>query len=300
MIAYQRAIAVGNMNQSETQSQFEEFRRERMRRWKISKRSHPVGPQSEVRSLVDAHEARESQDRCLNTEAGDFFAHARESVASVVGDVSELRQRDVSDQLLREMEEFLVESVCRANKLMTALGLNMNHAGEARLSASLGNLDSGDLDAFRAAGTARLEDKHFGKDPLRIRSIAAVDSDMRGLPKIRHDIVVENVDGHSTASSENVPVCRCSLAESKMNPAGNGAGQTRLSKLRNGLIAMVRQGIMTKAEAQAIYLEQHRTPRSDSLYVSEIVRAIQRAGAIISRIADASGHRPQASASKPV
>ena len=259
------------MNQSETQSEFEEFRRERMKRRKISKRSHPVCAQSEVWSLVDAHEARESRDGWLNAEACDFFGHVRESVASVVGEVSELRQRDVSDQVIREMEEFLVESVRRANKLMTALALSMNHAGEAHLPASLRNLDSGDLDAFRAAGTARLEDKHFGKGPLRIRNIAAVDSDIRRLPEIRHDVVDENVDGHSqalghpTASSEDVSVCRCSLAESKMNPSGNGGGQARLSKLRNGLIAMVREGIMTKAEAQAIYLEEHRTPRSNSL-----------------------------------
>ena len=259
------------MNQCETQSEFEEFRRERMKRRKISKRSHPVCSQSEVWSLVDAHEARESQDRWLKAEACDFFGHARESVASLVGNVSELRQRDVSDQVIREMKEFLVESVRRANKLMTALALSMNHAGEAHLPASLRNLGSRDLDAFRAAGTARLEDKHFGQDPLRIRSIGVVDSGTRRLPNICHDTVDANVDGysqqlgHATASSEDASVCRCSLAESKMDPADHGGGKTRLIKLRNGLIAMARQGIMTKAEAQAIYLGEYQARRGNSL-----------------------------------
>jgi hypothetical protein len=188
-----------------------------------------------------------------------------------VDEVSEPRQQEFSDRVLQEMEEFFVESVRRANNLVTALGLSMNYSGEADLSASLGNLNARELDAFRAAGTAGLADKNFEKEPLRTHSITAVDPSVRAEPDVYDGAGDRDVArpsqalDHSSASNDDVSGCRCSLAESKMNASGDGAGKARLARVRKGLIEMVRQGIMTKAEAQASYLEELRICRNHSL-----------------------------------
>ena len=145
---------------------FEAFRRERkIRRQQTRVTERPAG-HSDVWEEIEAREATEMQEEILNAECDAFFTDATRLAASIVQRVSKDREQQVSSKLLREMEEFLRESIRHATKMVHGIDWQKPHHAEETFEPSLRNILGRELDAFRAEGTAQLSDKHFGQDPF--------------------------------------------------------------------------------------------------------------------------------------
>lgn len=212
------------MKQPGMDSEFEAFRRDqKMRRRKKVQTYRPAG-HDQVRDAIEASEAHDLQDRVINAEVDDFFSDATRMAATIVQRVTRGRERELTDQLRHEMEEFLAESIRHATSLMKSLPLGGENHGETHLDANLKNLDGRELDAFRAEGTAQLEDKHLGKNLFPILDAANPVGNAGPSPDNElveaSEHVTASTDGagdQGTSGAEDAPVHTEIIAKQRMH-----------------------------------------------------------------------------------
>lgn len=144
-------------------SDFEAFRRERnYRRRQQTPTDRPEGNRA-VWEAIEEREEQEMRNQLINAEVDDFFSDATRLAANIVKKVSEHHDQEISDQLRAELEEFLLESIRHATNMVNRLPTDSNIA-EKVVEPNLRNLETREIDEFRAEGTAQLDDKHLGQD----------------------------------------------------------------------------------------------------------------------------------------
>ncbi len=267
------------MNDKGSDPDFEAYREERNhRRRQRTKTERPGGNDRKVWEELNAQEEDEIQDRVLTRQVHDFFNDATKMAADIVTRVTEEHEQDVTEQLRDEMEEFLRETILRAAEFIEVLG-DSGELGEEIREADMKNLVGRALDSFRAEGTARVEDKHLGQDPFatdvdvtsaggQSQDTKTADDDL-GVPTQRideselkleppplrgEDGFAEGFVGEAKAQAElddpQDPQDTTTPQDDK--PATSLSGADKV-KLRAALKTMVRQGLMSKAEARETY-----------------------------------------------
>jgi hypothetical protein len=157
------------MQQKGMDSGFDAYRRDRnQRRMQSGTPLRPIGKGQDVLREIEAAEAREVQEQRLTREVHDFFADATRTAATIVQKVTEVHENEASGRLSNEMEEFLVETIRRAQSFVQLLQFAKGPDGERIVDTHMQNLVGKMLDGFRNEGTAQLPDKHIGLDPMSV------------------------------------------------------------------------------------------------------------------------------------
>jgi hypothetical protein len=254
---------------------FDDFRRERVqRRAQSGTPLRPIAKGQEVLREIEEAESRELQEQRLTREVHDFFADATRTAAGIVKRVTEAEVENTTTRLRDEVEEFLRDTINRAQAFVTMLQLmGATPEAERLVEAKMQNLVGPLLDGFRNEGTAQLGDKHLGQNPFstalapaaakkrgpagpasgtgpaaRPAAEAAPPDDHRG---IEHHLVAELSRG-AGAEAGAAPAARSGneATELLLTRIGNDA-----QKLKSTLKAMVKNGVLTREEAQQVWAE---------------------------------------------
>ena len=153
---------------------FEAFRRERNHRRRQTHTTERPGGHTDVWEQLEERDSNELQEQLLSADVEDFFTDATKLAASIVSKVSDNREEQITGKLRDEMEDFLFESIRRATNMVMSIDWKRAQGiTEENLISSTKNLNSQEMDEFRAEGTARLADRHFGQDPFNTDLSAA-------------------------------------------------------------------------------------------------------------------------------
>lgn len=257
------------------QDGFDDYRRERRRQQvRMGPTGSVLGYENSALRELEQVEERETRDRQLTREVHDFFAAATKQAASIVEKVAHHAQVEAGERLEQEMESFLIDSLSRMNTfVVTALqGRRNAQVAEAQMEPTVANIVGPVLDEFRWEGTAEVLDKHIGQDPFatsvedvqrefraQIGEVEGVDA---GAATPIEDHLVAEVQSPpdeatpeaSAAAAEPEPgpeaaatAAAAPAAEPELDPA------QELERFKSALKALVRQGVMNRAEASAAW-----------------------------------------------
>ncbi|MBL8732511.1 MAG: hypothetical protein JNN13_09100 [Planctomycetes bacterium] len=257
------------------QDGFDDYRRERRRQQvRMGPTGSVLGYENSALRELEQVEERETRDRQLTREVHDFFAAATKQAASIVEKVAHHAQVEAGERLEQEMESFLIDSLSRMNTfVVTALqGRRNAQVAETQMEPTVANIVGPVLDEFRWEGTAEVLDKHIGQDPFatsvedvqrefraQIGEVEGVDA---GAATPIEDHLVAEVQSPpdeappeaSAAAAEPEPgpeaaatAAAAPAAEPELDPA------QELERFKSALKALVRQGVMNRAEASAAW-----------------------------------------------
>ena len=255
---------------------FDDFRRERVqRRAQSGSPLRPIAKGQEVLREIEEAESRELQEQRLTREVHDFFADATRTAASIVKRVTELEVENTTTRLRDEVEEFLRETINRAQAFVTMLQLmGATPEAERLVEAKMQNLVGPLLDGFRTEGTAQLGDKHLGMDPFRTSlppAGAKKKAQAAPAPGVAASLLPateaprpddhRGIEQHLVAelSRDEEPQAKPASAAAA---GGSEATQLLLSrigkdaqKLKSTLKTMVKNGVLTREESQQTWAE---------------------------------------------
>lgn len=231
-------------NHTELGAAFEEFRRSRHSR-RLENGSRPARDvAASVWEQLEEADNQEVRSETLSREVHEFFADATRTAAGIVQQLAETQEEKSGSRVRSEIQEFLEDVINRAGVFMKELqGQGFTGVQQQELEARMGNLVGRALDQFRAEGTARVEDKHFGQDPLGTR----------GDP-IRHpsgfvaeagevtELHTIGANGNDASDSRDIGD-GSSLAGLPLDPA----------RLRVTLRSLVESGVLLREEAREMY-----------------------------------------------
>lgn len=252
------------MKQPGRTSGFEQFRRERkMRQAQSGQIQRPIAKGQEVLREIEEQERKEVQQQRLTQDVHDFFADATRTAAQIVQKVSEDHAEQSDHKVTHEVEEFLKDAIRRAQAFMQVLQFYSGPEAERIMPAQMKNLVGPMLDSFRNEGTAQLDDKHIGLDPFAVSLDEVAKSAAEVAPETAAPSDQELLEDHLVAE----------LAEPEPDPEPTPAATARPSsmqnplvaamlgdpdKLKEGLKALVRAGVLTKDQALEIWRTQGR------------------------------------------
>lgn len=275
------------------QDGFDDYRRERRRQQvRMGTTGNVLGYENSALRELEQVEARETRDRQLTREVHDFFAAATKQAASIVEKVAHHAQIEAGERLEQEMESFLIDSLSRMNTfVVTALqGRRSAQVAETQMEPTVANIVGPVLDEFRWEGTAEVLDKHIGQDPFatsvedvqrefRAQIGGAEGTDAASATPIEDHLVAElsspPADGADAAADaepaaaavEPTPTAGEAGAAAPAGPATEPAPDPaqELERFKSALKALVRQGVMNRAEASAAWQARlqamgYRTP----------------------------------------
>lgn len=151
------------MSPSNTDPNFEQFRRQRKRAQ--VRYSGPQRTDSVVREIQE-YESKQIHEARLTREVHEFLEDATRQAASIVEKVTIAAEHEVAERLQTEMQTFLAETVRRATTFLMQVQTKRGRASLTEMEPQVSNLVGPALDAFRFEGTAQLKDKHIGQDPF--------------------------------------------------------------------------------------------------------------------------------------
>jgi len=266
-------MSFGNANRDE---EFDHYRKQRIR---SKKRVAPdqgrfENPALRELEMVEEREAREQQ---LTREVHDFFSSATQQAATIVERMANDAVAEADIRIEQEMESFLIDSFARMNKLvLTMLEKRRGSGGEEKLEPKVTNLGGQQLDEFRWEGTAELSDKHIGKDPLA--------TDLDNVRREFLDTAEETVSKAAPDARDREPTSAPDEPQDQVEPAAPPRSQQQqperqqpaqdeaeggeasdeepmtmvspadeLERFKQALKSLVRQGTMSRDEAQAAW-----------------------------------------------
>lgn len=261
------------MNNLNFDAGFEEYRRQRERRRRAAGPSARVlsGPGDALRELEEA-EAREERDRQLSREVHEFFQSATQKAAGIVRRVAESAKEQAEEQVVAEMEEFLIDALSRMQTLVNSLLVKKRGpVAEEQVEPLMHNIVGAQLDDFRSKGSGGGH-RHIGTDPLaadledivrefraRMPGAAAAPAHCdeeagsgatadgaRGTADIEEHLVAEM---HREDEDTATPTAQ----EEPQGATAAAAPGPDLERFKEALKTLVRQGTMSKAEARAAW-----------------------------------------------
>lgn len=203
------------------------------------------------------------RDRVVKAEVDDFFSDASRLAASVVQRVAEGRERKLTARLRHEMEEFLVETICQATRLMKSLPRDAENCGETAASANLEHLDDLEPDAFRAVdeGLGGTEVPSADKDILgerrmhiREEELALDCSNDRQSPE--SGPCEDYIAGIGVIQPDAHPGPAPMGDDPAPGLAGSVTAADKCKLIRDTLLSLVREGVLTECQARSAYLSQ--------------------------------------------
>jgi hypothetical protein len=245
---------------------FDQYRRERkMRQAQTGQTQRPIPKGQEVLREIEAAEQREIQQQRLTQDVHDFFADATRTAAQIVQKVSNDHAEQSGNRLTNEVEEFLMDAIRRAQGFIQILQFYSGPEAERTLQAQMHNLLGPVLDSFRNEGTAQVADKHIGLDPFAVsleeiadeaaqRSAAGTTTDEPD--PIEEHLVAEVAPPPAPAPVLETPATRAAAHAASQSPTANPLVAALLedpAKLKEGLKALVRAGVLTRDQALEIY-----------------------------------------------
>ncbi|MEE2887209.1 MAG: hypothetical protein VX951_07230 [Planctomycetota bacterium] len=203
------------------------------------------------------------RDLVVKAEVDEFFSDASKLAASVVQRVAEGRERELTARLRHEMEEFLVETIWQAARLMKSLPGDPEDGGEAAASAKLEQRDELEPDACRSV------DKSLGDT-----EVPPVDQDLlveRRMHIREEELALDCSDERQSLESGSgedyiagvgviQPDDQTDLEPTGDHPAPGLAGSVtaadKCKLIRETLLSLVRAGVLTECQARSAYLSQ--------------------------------------------
>jgi hypothetical protein len=264
---------------------FENFRRERNRRRLEGGPRRDLGDSGNVLRQIEAAEQREVRDQQLTREVHEFFAAATKQAASIVQNVTEGAEAELTASVGREMSEFLRDTIRRAQEFMTVVQEEARRGvGKKDLEPHMQNIVGPVLDGFRCAGSPATAEQHLGQDPFSTELAGIESSVLADLPPLRAPQVQVDEDvelppaQNPFASLEPRPLRLAlpqapSLVEDLPKETVRDVEPTSVATLdgdplqgwfrklagdhervKDALRVLVRASLMTKDEARAIWL----------------------------------------------
>lgn len=257
---------------SHTTDEFDAFRRDRQRQRAREGGNRAGVYQNDALQQLEQVEANEVREQQLSREVHEFFAEATKQAATIVEKVSIDAEEEADHRLQSEMQGFLMDALSRMNSLvLTSMQDPSNQeVAETRVEPDIKNIVGAGLDGFRYEGSPEARDMHLGQDPFDVdvedvRSefrevIAQMTPEEAGYEEptpIEHHLVAEQSQGGGEAEPAE-PVAEEQCAE--VEPAPQRAAEPEvdpvedeLERYKAALKALVRQGIMERAEARAAW-----------------------------------------------
>lgn len=203
------------------------------------------------------------RDRVVKAEVDEFFSDASKLAASVVQRIAEGRERKLTDRLRHAMEEFLVETIWQAARLMESLPGDSEDGGEAAASAKLEQRDELEPEACRSVDGS-----------LGDTEVPPVDQDLlveRRMHIREEELALDCSDERQSLESGSgedyiagVGVIQPD-AQTDLEPtgdhhvpglAGSVTAADKCKFIRETLLSLVRAGVLTECQARSAYLSQ--------------------------------------------
>ncbi|MCC7399591.1 MAG: hypothetical protein IT455_21185 [Planctomycetes bacterium] len=261
------------------QDGFDDYRRERRRQQvRMGPTGSVLGYENSALRELEQVEARETRDRQLTREVHDFFAAATKQAATIVEKVAHHAQVEAGERLEQEMESFLIDSLSRMNTfVVTALQSRRNaQVAETQMEPTVANIVGPVLDEFRWEGTAEVLDKHIGQDPFATsvedvqRDFRAQIGEVQGVDAAAAAPIEDHLVAEVQPPADEEPAEAAAAvveAEPAPEPGPEAAAMAaaapaaepeldpvqELERFKSALKALVRQGVMNRAEASAAW-----------------------------------------------
>ncbi|MCC6671642.1 MAG: hypothetical protein IT458_11305 [Planctomycetes bacterium] len=247
------------MTKGSPDSSFEKFAKDRrFRRAQASEGFQPQGKNYQVMRAIEAAEANEVRDQRLSRDVQSFFEDATRVAATMVQKYAERKQTEEGQKIRDEMERFLYESIQRAQSFIVALQSAEGPEAEMNLEVHMRNLVGPLLDSFRHEGNAQVPDKHIGLDPFQVEDPAPPAEEVK---PIEEHIVAQAAAERTVAGPSEAKSGKGKKAKSREDALDEAAEDPE--KLKDALRVLVRNGLMSREEAQQAY-RQRMAGRSPS------------------------------------
>jgi hypothetical protein len=271
---------------------FDAFRRERERvKSKLGSQRSVLGYENAALRELEQVEEREVRDQQLTREVHDFFAAATRQAAAIVEKVSHDAEERAGERMQVEVETFLMDTLSRMNGfIMSVMQQRPNaNVAETHIEPDVKHLIGAELDEFRNEGSQETNAVHLGQDPFatdledvrrEFRAVVAdMDDDRLPTQSIEDHLVAEANPQQDQAASYDEPEQEAAeqVDQPDENQSFGGAHEAEvehfdqathsdldeeaepmsveqeLETFKNALKALVRQGIMQRAEAKAAW-----------------------------------------------
>lgn len=235
------------MSPSNTDPNFEQFRRQRKRAQ--VRYSGPPRTDAVVREIQE-YESKQIHEARLTREVHEFLEDATRQAASIVEKVTVAAEHEVAERLQTEMQTFLAETVRRATTFLMQIQTKRGRASLTEMEAQVSNIVGPALDAFRFEGTAQLKDKHIGQDPFY---------EPEATPTVSPNPVVADEASDETAGGDEdanpaTPATPAPRVGAKRHPLLDRLCEDP-DALKTTLKALVGAGVIDAESARQIYAE---------------------------------------------
>ena len=158
------------MNNQSMDNGFEQYRLERKRRRLTSGEAmRPQAANNDALRMIEEAEMKEVKDRRMSSDVQNFFQDATQAAATLVQRVSTEKESVVKEQLVAEMQEFMMMTIRRVESLVIGIqNETPSQVAERTIEPEMHNLVGRPLDEFRYEGNSSVSEKHIGVDPFTV------------------------------------------------------------------------------------------------------------------------------------